>query len=204
MEKLGSTLCISRIQQEKVLKLVAPLLLNNGAIKAGCHCLLLSAEWRTLKPVLRLLCTIKDVKRWILASLVDDHRTVQGTSTLLSISCNLHMKTLHHHLCCYSIEQQHLILGSLLQPGKSLTSLPGLTTYTVPTPHVSLLVWFILRVSRSGRNNQESNDVQLNAQMNCSDVWGVAQIKIRRPQERLGESRKEQIHSVHSFCFREN
>lgn len=76
------------------------------------------------------------------------------------------------------------------------------TAHTVPTPRVSLLMWFILTVSRSGRNKQESHDVQLTAQINCSDVQGVAHIKIRCPQESLGQSRKEQIHSVHSFCFR--
>lgn len=61
-----------------------------------------------------------------------------------------------------------------------------------------------LTVSRSGRNNQESKDIQLTAQINCSDVRGVAHIKIRCPREMLGESWKEQIHSVHSFCFRQD
>lgn len=35
-----------------------------------------------------------------------------------------------------------------------------------------------LTVSRSGRNNQESKDIQLTAQINCSDVRGVAHIKM--------------------------
>lgn len=61
--------------------------------------------WKALKPLLRLVCAIKDGKRWSLASLVDDHRTVQGTSRHYSTFLVIYIwRHLHHKLCCYSIE----------------------------------------------------------------------------------------------------
>lgn len=56
--------------------------------------------------------------------------------------------------------------------------------------------------SRSGKNNQEWEDVQSAAQMNSSDVRGGTNIQIRFSQVMLEESREEQIDSVHLSCFR--
>lgn len=89
--------------------------------------------------------------------------------TLLNISCHLHIKTSTPS----SLLLEHRIAAShlwFIAPAWERAPQVSQDSAIVPTPLVSLLIGFILTVSGSGRNNQGNNDVQLTAQINCSDL----------------------------------